>query len=199
MMSIHQNHTRVDWNDDNMAELKRRLLAGESASIIAAHFGLSRSAIIGKVDRNKNLPRLQGNNGGQRGPRKALLQPALPQSISLGGGAQTKASTSTLQRGHENQALVARVLARQKIETGAVPPPVMGYQPKRFHEGYLGQQARVSSVLKLEAQHCKFPIDLPNGKTGFCGDVKEDHSSYCPHHAARCFNPESAAMRKRFS
>lgn len=198
-MRFHQNYTRVDWNADNMAELKRRLLDGQSASTISAHFGVSRSAIIGKVDRNKDLPRLQGNNGGQRGPRKALLQPALPQSISLGGGAQTKASTSTLQRGHENQALVARVLARKKIESGALPPPAVGYHPQRFHEGYQGQKARVSSVLKLEAQHCKFPIDLANGKIGFCGDVKEDHSSYCPHHAARCFNPESARMRKRLA
>lgn len=56
-----------------------------------------------------------------------------------------------------------------------------------FQPGYFGQVARVSSVRKLQDHHCRFPIDLAGGGTGFCGALREKDGSYCSHHAGRCY------------
>lgn len=42
----------------------------------------------------------------------------------------------------------------------------------------------------LEAEDCRFPVDLPNGKGfGFCALERAPGVSYCPEHARRCLNP----------
>jgi hypothetical protein len=201
MASHYEQHFR--WNDAQLAELKKRLEDGQSASEIGAFFGLSRNVIIGKVYRDGSLPRLQnkGRPKAESGPLKRVLQPvmraALPQTISLPGGKLAASRGEFQSRAATDQSISARIATRKALATGAIAPPVVGYKPERFAEGFQGQVARVKSVKKLQAQHCRFPIDLAGGGLGFCGDTKEEHSSYCPAHAARCFNPQSAAMTRR--
>jgi hypothetical protein len=198
-MGVHYN-TWFRWTPEQRVELERLLREGLSASQIGAHFGVSRNVVIGKVDRDQTLPRLSHSNG-RRGPYKVELAPsssvALPTGISLPGGKTVKAVNVTGNRGNENEKLRARVRARQAIDAGTLAPPVIGYRPERFHEGFSGQHARITDIMHLKQHHCRFPLDLAGGGVGYCGTEKEPHSAYCPHHAARCFNPESAAMTKR--
>jgi hypothetical protein len=126
-------------------------------------------------------------------------QIALPQTISLPGGKLAASRGEFKSRGVADQSISARITTRKALATGAIAPPVVGYKPERFAEGFEGQVARVESVRKLEAQHCRFPIDMAGGGLGFCGATKEEHSSYCLAHAARCFNPQSRTMSARLS
>lgn len=57
---------------------------------------------------------------------------------------------------------------------------------ERFAEGFDGQVGRVA-LRKLEANHCRFPIDMPDGKIRYCGLDKLDGSSLCADHHARCY------------
>lgn len=58
--------------------------------------------------------------------------------------------------------------------------------PARFFQpGYRGQEARVD-LAGLTAEHCRFPIDMPDGGVAYCGDTRHGNASYCLAHAARC-------------
>ena len=54
-----------------------------------------------------------------------------------------------------------------------------------FADGYNGQKGRVALV-DLKTQHCRFPVDMPDGAVKYCGLGKEENGSYCPAHALRC-------------
>jgi hypothetical protein len=194
-MAAH-NQQSFRWDDARMDELKRRLLDNQSASEISAHFGVSRNVIIGKVYRDASLPRLCGTGRpvAATGPRKSVLA---PQNVSLPGGKAAPIPAADTQRRYNDQALAARVRARQNVEAGLIAPPVVGYKPERFQAGFEGQQARVTDIMKLTPHHCRFPLALPKGGLGYCGAEKEEKTSYCPAHAARCLHPQSAAMTRR--
>ena len=65
-----------------------------------------------------------------------------------------------------------------KFAPDYVPPPPSEYDVAR------------KRLADLEAQDCRFPVDLPNGKGfGFCALERAPGVSYCPEHARRCINP----------
>jgi GcrA cell cycle regulator len=112
---------------------------------------------------------------------------AIVSKMSRAMGPKRQAS----QRQKDDARIKARIRVRlmRKDEPGA--PPVRGFDPAGFRPGYLGQQGRVALV-DLKPSHCRFPIDMPADESGkvevrYCGETKEDGSSYCSAHAARCF------------
>ena len=40
---------------------------------------------------------------------------------------------------------------------------------------------------QLEYGDCRFPIDMPSGRFGFCADESIPGSPYCSHHHSRCY------------
>ncbi len=73
------------WTADRVEQLKALLTEGLSAGQIAARLGVSRNAVIGKVDRGGlHLPRMQGKRGPSskprrpRKPRPVMLKPTPP-------------------------------------------------------------------------------------------------------------------------
>jgi hypothetical protein len=189
--ATHHAHPRFEWSVERLDTLTQMLAAKKTASEIAQLFGVTRNVIIGAVYRRPDLPGFHRGSATRKGV-------ALPKTISL-PGATSQARHVSKRRNDENQSIMAKVLVRKRIEAGDVAPPTQVVGAAKFAPGFMGQQARVKRLDKLERHHCRFPIDLPGGQVGYCGDVKEETSSYCPHHAARCFNPDSAAMRRRLS
>lgn len=67
---------------------------------------------------------------------------------------------------------------RPQFTADYVPPPPSEYDVPR------------KRLADLEAEDCRFPVDLPNGKGfGFCALERAPGVSYCPEHARRCLNP----------
>lgn len=62
----------ITWNDDLVADLRSRCAAGESARVIAAAYGITRNAIIGKCARSglalTATPQGPMRQGGQLSP-----------------------------------------------------------------------------------------------------------------------------------
>jgi hypothetical protein len=180
------------------AELVGLISAGKTAAEISAHFAVSRNTVIGVIHRDETLPRLRTGSRTNSAHPHVQASPQLPTTVSLPGDQQVKARTVANRRGHEDQSIASRVRAHAAFNRGdCAPPTVAGYKPERWCEGFQGQTAGVRKLEKLQPQHCRFPIDLENGRVGYCGEQKEEDTSYCTAHAARCFSPESAAMRRR--
>ncbi len=183
------------WSDVAITKVTDYLKQGLSAGQIAKHLGCSRNAVIGKAHR-------LGLHLGAGVSTPSQKKP-VPRKVSLPDGHWPKVYTPPPEKNNSrmmaDNALRARIKRREAIERGEVAPPKAPVSMRAFLPGYQGQEARVSSVLTLTSGDCKFPIDLDGGGTGFCGDTREEHTSYCKAHALRCFNPNSAAMRNRFS
>lgn len=43
------------------------------------------------------------------------------------------------------------------------------------------------SLLALQNEECRFPIDMPDGRLLFCAAKTEEDGSYCVHHANICY------------
>lgn len=54
-----------DWTDERITKLEAMWADGDSASIIGAELGITRSAVIGKIHRLR-LPKRETKHGGSR-------------------------------------------------------------------------------------------------------------------------------------
>lgn len=53
------------------------------------------------------------------------------------------------------------------------------------------------TTLDLKPHHCRWPMGEVTGlETLFCGEVKDEGSSYCPAHRARAVQPVQRRMRR---
>ena len=64
-----------------------------------------------------------------------------------------------------------------------------------FAEGFQGQTGRLAMV-DLEDDHCRFPVDQPDGTVKFCADPQQRGSPYCPAHHARCTDGPAITFKK---
>jgi hypothetical protein len=65
-----------------------------------------------------------------------------------------------------------------------------------FAEGFQGQAGRLD-MADLEDDHCRFPVDQPDGKVKFCADPQKPGSAYCPAHHARCTDGPAIILKRR--
>ena len=148
----------MTWTDTRVETLTTLWQAGYSGSLIGIELGLTRSAVIGKVQRL----RLPGRTTlvSRRPPRAQPLLKAKPRSKSK------KTPTSP------------RRSARPKPKprrTG--PPPELGPAPEAL-----------VTVLTLTPANCNWPEGDPKRPGfHFCGRDKPHDRPYCPHHAARAY------------
>lgn len=64
-----------------------------------------------------------------------------------------------------------------------------------FAEGFQGQTGRLA-MADLEDDHCRFPVDQPDGTVRFCADPQLRGSAYCPAHHARCTDGPAIIFKK---
>jgi GcrA cell cycle regulator len=170
----------VNW-DDHVQQLRRLWLAGKSCAQIAAELGhgITRNAVIGKVHRLKIADRHCQSKAGGRPPAQARSTPGVAPLTRQKPAPPLLRNAVRLRR---NPLQVQRAAARAGI---LAPKPPSGNVLLAFAHGYNGQQGRVALV-DLEPQHCRFPVDMPDGAVHYCGLAKEISGSYCPAHAVRC-------------
>jgi len=200
----------IDWAARD-AELRALFAQNKTAAQIAALLGpsVTRNAVIGRIHRlnlrGTAVQKLRGDKKLLKGTVRPLRKAAqMPSLVNVGREGDTTALRPPRRSffGTEAEVRVNRHLAkREKLDDGGLsarrkaaraevaPAPVLpvGRVFESFAHGFGGQQGRVALV-DLEPQHCRYPIDMEDGSTLFCGDMKEERGSYCPAHAARCYN-----------
>jgi GcrA cell cycle regulator len=169
------------WTDDRVAELLRRAKDGEAASAIAKHFGKSRCAVLGKLDRMKHAGQTIERRGAilKQGssPAKGVAARPAPslQVVALSGVPAVKRGRPFNPRG----------------VAPALPAPV---EPVPFVNG-----ARIT-LLQLTSQTCKWPIGDPQqADFCFCGHQPRENSPYCDYHARAAYVPLEHKRQRVFA
>lgn len=150
------------WSADEKAAIVKAFFDdGESASKIAARYGVSRNAIIGVAHRN----------GAKNHPPKshAPVKPGSKAPPPRRGGMDF-ASTARLEAATTKAALISGTKTTLQL------------RPAALVEG-----ARFLPLAELGAHDCHFPVTPHHAAPDnhrFCGLPAEE--TYCPHHARLC-------------
>lgn len=166
------------WNEEQIADLKQRWAAKETAKQIGAAIGMSRNAVLGKIHRlglservnRKPVHRVEHADKGRRrngGAVKEALKAARAREQKIAA------------RG--NQSPLTNVMLARARAMGELPACEAVELPQE-------QITRAPvALLDLEHRHCRWPIDR-DGTTMFCGANKHT-GSYCEAHARLAYRP----------
>ena len=163
----------MTWRDELLDELKKRWLAGESASEISSallthfHVAFSRNAIMGKLYRLGMTNKRSRTPKIDSGQQPSVVKPRQTLTVRLG------------QRRYDRPKLVklpSRAVMRPKSPTLATA---------QFLKA-LASERRPCSLLELTTHACRWPIgDLSTNDFGFCGIPEADmtiNRPYCKVH-----------------
>jgi len=156
-----------DWTDAAIARLTELWLAGHSSGECAKHFGITRSAAIGKIGR---LGLLRSDRPRPAGPLSAQYLLRTEQNIEQ---AIPVPKPRPEKRPHKRNKRPAKTPDRFFAEFAAKPPP-----PPRSAPAY-----GTLKVLDLRHNSCRWP-EGDGPIFVFCGRPQAPLSSYCPEHRA---------------
>ena len=147
------------WSTDQEDRLRALVLDGLTTAMIGAEIGLSRGAVIGKIDR-LGL-RLLGGLGRQPGPQKPRKSRAR----------KPKVTTAVILAPPPDGGI--DLAAKPKVTTAVIlaPPPGEGVD-----------------ILALAAGVCRWPQDTIEG-VRYCGGETYPRHVYCPAHHRLAFSP----------
>jgi hypothetical protein len=153
-----------DWTDmpdeNREARVRKLVLDGKSASMIARHFrNCTRNSIIGYCTRN-HIPMAN-----RPGP-KPSGEPSKPKAH--GNLRQPKV-----------QAIVAKKARMQEepaFEAAPLPEEELG-----------NDVTHLLGIMDLKADSCRWMFGDPKGEHGYCGKTTKPGSSWCPEHDAVVF------------
>ena len=174
------------WTEENVADLKQRWGAKETARQIGAAIGMSRNAVLGKIHRlglservnRKPVHRVEHADKGRRrngGAVKEALKAARAREQKIAA------------RG--NQSPLTNVILARARAMGELPAceAVDLPQEQRTHASV--------ALLDLAPHHCRWPIEQ-DGVTMFCGADKHV-GAYCEGHARLAYRPMIERMQAR--
>lgn len=155
-----RNTTSIDWTEDRINRLKALWAEGTSSGTIAAEMGITRNAVIGKINRLK-LPKR-----GNQGQHNTTVQ-------------RTNARN---QREHGNKgapkaaAIVRKAEVRQAVSE----------DPRSF--GDMPDGRRLYRLEELVAHSCRWPFGNPGEPNfGFCGHQVAPSRPYCHDHCRKSY------------
>ena len=148
------------WNSERVELLQRHFDAGLSCSQIARAIGVTRNAVIGKMNRL-----------GLSRPKEVIArQLERSRAAKLAQPKAAKAWRSKVPR--------RSILTRQDM-----PKAAFGGPPSNLEHVPIDSMRRCT-LLELRDGNCRWPISIP-GVNGFCfcGNPRIEGLSYCPDHA----------------
>lgn len=191
------------WTDARIETLTTMWGEGKSATEIASHFGkVSRNSILGKIHRLRL-------NGGSDGPQRrgmsmggrpsAWTSELIVRAIELRDKGLTSKEIAAEMACHLTPVLIERKLrnvgrplghkrrpayrpAHRKPPAAPPPPP---------------EEVRNVSLMDLQADDCRWPMDGEGEHAKFCGLHKADGSSYCEFHRFLGTSREQPRKRER--
>jgi GcrA cell cycle regulator len=178
---VRESPVRETWSSERVELLKQHFNAGLSCSQIAREIGVTRNAVIGKMNR-LGLSRPRDATSAQQEHRRAAR---LAQAKMAGG---LRPIGSRPKRSHVN------IFAQHKMLTAAFGEP----QP-RAEEVPIANGCGCT-LLELGREQCRWPISTPAHAVGaedfrFCGNEPVKGLPYCIGHARIAYRP--AARRHR--
>jgi len=181
--------TKVAWTKEKIAALLRYTREGMSAAEIGRKFGLTRSAVLGKLFRVRAkegediAPRMiTGRPKGEVKPKAAPTAPKI-----------TKDKTDK-----ERQRQIYAVLNRAGKylkSTGFNPTPGLSTKPvkvkKTKWDDVDPKTPGLIRMMDLKNQMCRWPLNnAVNGDFYFCGGQAKPGKSYCAEHHAIAYVPK---------
>lgn len=146
------------WTEAEGAEALKLIAAGKTFGVVAARFGISRNAAIGRVHR------MEGWDSTRRiRPKKTPVE-----------------------KREQAQKAAQKRWGEAGYRPAPLPrPDAPAVRIDAFAEGYQGQTGRVT-IHQLTEAHCKFPIDQPAPElVRYCGLDRVQGSPYCQDHYRR--------------
>lgn len=160
----------MTWTDERIDLLKKLWADGRSASQIAKQLGVTRNAVIGKVNR--------------------LDLPMRKTTVSTPRRRQSYVRLNQQHGASPDQLRAQRIKDRQRAALKAIEPdpvPAEAQKPLRL------------SLINLTDKTCKWPIGDPQApEFHFCGNTAPLEDPYCPFHQKMAYQPNSSrdAMRR---
>lgn len=164
------------WSDEQVADLKRRWAANETAREIGTAIGAGRNAVLGKIHRLGLSTRVN----------RSPVQRVEHVGARRNGGAIKSALKAKRAREREiaaraNQSPLANVMIARARAMGELPECEAVELPTE-------QICREPvALIDLQHHHCRWPVDV-DGKTMSCGADKYT-GPYCEHHAKMAYRP----------
>ncbi len=158
------------WTNDRVNELIKLWNSDWASQRLADHFGMSRSAIVGKVYRlrRSGIPLRAETTSGKiasssfQHTRKRIVQARTPARVKVVPSMRDV------------------FLARLRAEVASAPKETERRVPK------------ITDIMELDERACRWPIGQPREPGfGYCGDERVKGAPYCREHFLRsCRLPE---------
>ena len=157
------------WSEERVEELKKLWADGVSAGVIGQRWGITRSAVIGKVHRLGLPGRITTRS--QRNSKKLHL-PIRPSWFVTFSGLR-----------HGDPVKQLRRLSADMREVKPIQLPVV---PKAFEER---EASRGVALLELDLNGCRFPVNkaAKDEQHLFCNAPQMPGSSYCEACHSKCY------------
>lgn len=191
---------RKPWSYADDAKL-RELWETTPSSKLAAIFGRSRNAVIGRAHRMKLPPkRFRSGNKTKSAPKRAVTQKLRTSGVT------NQRPTSLPDRNVGAIQFQSRSSSRRSEKPVTALPPVLvtGANSVRCAAdagaGEISPFAPLAPValpvplLELTARSCRYIVEGEGEYALFCNAPRLEHGPYCPSHAARCY---TAPERRR--
>src|SRR5262245_55021407 len=163
---------RITWSSERIELHERYFHAGLSCSQIAREMGVTRNAIIGKMNRlGLSPPRDLATRQAEHRRAARLAHPKLPRSPRP-------------KRARVN------IFAQHELLKAAFPEPQPRVEEVPIHNG------RGCTLLELSQAKCRWPISNPGAADFcFCGNEPIEGLPYCPGHARIAYRGSSRQRR----
>jgi GcrA cell cycle regulator len=148
------------WTSERVAQLKGCIGAGLTCSQIAAEIGVTRNAVIGKMN------------------RLGLSRPKDTPTLTLPRGRGREWEGAEPKRAAGRARNVTRLFTQHRIFVELPPAPPAQAEATSIHNG------RGCSFLELSPGKCRWPISEPGAADFcFCGNAQVEGLPYCVGHA----------------
>ena len=158
------NAPAATWSSERVEQLMTGFRAGLTCSQIANDIGVTRNAVIGKMNRlGLSRPRDVISRQFEQGRAARLARPKQP-------------------RGFGRKRLHLNILAQHEMLATAFPDPPPRAAAVPIHNG------RGCTLLELGQHHCRWPINSPGADDFcFCGNEPLKGLPYCPGHSRMAY------------
>jgi len=181
----HNSH--AEWSVVERGQIARMLKQEMSASEIAAHFRVSRNAIIGIVHRDQKLKAIGFAKA--RGPLTDAQKLSIKANRKQGGikgGVPGKKLVEARQKAKNIQRGEPRAAEGRQAPVSKPEAPLHGREGREAPAGTAAPL--MLSLVDLTSQTCKWPVGDPHEDDfGFCGQNTRAKSPYCQRHHDRAY------------
>lgn len=199
----------MNWNEENIARLKKLSKEGKNARQIAEILGegTTRNAVIGKLNRLKKTSKRKPAAGAAKGKPVFAKAPAAKTAASKDAAAKPVASSAKAPSAKAPGAMASGAKASDAAAgaqaSGAAVPDAPAQEapapdePAEADEEISEAQAAAAEEPIVEEEDssplfggCKWPSGHPGEEQfGFCGNPRRDGLPYCEEHAKEAYQP----------